>query len=155
MLFLRTILLAVIVLVHGNNFFMTKKYNPKHAELFKDVMFLVEADSYASHNLWVYYFYEPRKGVIPAKIWEQVSLGHMITIGTMYKRPICISIFYSIIDGKRVMFYEGCSQLVDHLMIENWLKHFTLNSIRWDNGTRWGHCDADNFHHCLNAIRNG
>lgn len=37
-------------------------------------------------------------------------------------------------------------------MIEDWLKYFTLNSVRWDNGNRWAHCDSNNFHHCLDAI---
>ena len=50
------------------------------------------------------------------------------------------------------MFYYGCSQVVDHKMIDDWLRHFTLKTIRWDNGTRWAHCDACNFNACLDAI---
>ena len=139
------------------------KFHEEDKKYFKDVVFLVEATSHEDQFLWTEWSadyltlpYAPKEeGKFARKRvdWQQVSLGHMLTIGEIDNRPICVSMSYAIINGRKIMFYEGCSQLVDHEMIREWLKHFTLNTIRWDGGTRWGHCDAMNFHHCLDAIK--
>jgi len=126
--------------------------NEADAELFKDVVFLVECTHNESFTFWKDYHYEPRKDTPVVKKWEQEMAGHMVCIGELDKRPVCVSIFYAKLNGKRVAFYEGTSQVVDHLMIEEWLHHWTLEKIRWDNGHRWAHCDSSNFHHCLDAI---
>jgi hypothetical protein len=125
-------------------------YSRTDPEIFKDVVFLVEATFNEQHHFWVDYHHEPKRGKsVP---WEQISRGHMVQIGEIDGRPVNVSIFYSMINGKKVMFYEGCSQVVDYKMIDDWLQHFTLNTIRWDNGNRWAHCDSSNFHHCLDAV---
>lgn len=122
-------------------------------ELFDDVVFLVEATSTEHHMLWCDRFYKPVADFTSVKSWKQEGRGLMITIGEIDERPICVDIQWDWIEGKRVMFYYGCSQLVDHKMIEDWLKYWTLDKIRWDNGTRWAHCNAMNFHHCLDAVK--
>lgn len=121
--------------------------------LFKDVVFLVEATHNEQHHFWVDYHYKPRYEHSTVKKWEQVTIGRMIQIGELDNRPINISINWAILEGYIVMFYEGVSQLVDHKMIEDWIQHFSLDTIRWDNGHRWAHTDSGNFHHCLNAIQ--
>lgn len=127
-------------------------YDDNHRKLFDNVVFLVEANDHEHHQFWVDYHYQPRANTPVVKSWEQEPMGKAITIGEIDERPIVVSIFYAKLNSKRVAFYEGCSQLVDHQMIEDWLKYFTLNSVRWDNGNRWAHCDSNNFHHCLDAI---
>ena len=133
---------------------MKKKYsfdiNPKDEELFKDVKFLVEATYHEQFVLWQDYFNKPKYGR-KAKSWKQVYTGHGLQIGTINKRPICVQIFYAILNGKKVMFYEGCSELVDHKMIKDWIQYWTLDNIKWDVD-RWAHCDAQNFHLCLDGI---
>lgn len=126
-------------------------FNKADKDLFKDVVFLVEATHHEQHKFWVDHHYKPRPES-PVVRWEQEGMGHTITIGELDKRPVCVSIFYAKINDKRVLFYEGTSQVVDHNMIEEWLHHFTLKTIRWDNGQRWAHCDSSNFHLCLDAI---
>lgn len=69
--------------------------------------------------------------------------GHWLQIGTVDERPICVSIFYAVLNGKKVMFYEGISQLVDHEMIETWRNRYEGEA---------GHCNAANFHHCMEAV---
>lgn len=141
---------------------MKNDFNKEDKEFFENVVFLVEATSYEYHSLWADYSteyltlpYAPKEDerLRNRRVdWKQESAGWTISLGVIDKRPICVSINYAILNGKRVMFYYGCSQLVDHQIIENWLKHFTSN-IKWDNGVRWAHCDAFNFHHCLEAIK--
>ena len=125
------------------------------ADLFKDVVFLVEADNFATFTLWRDHHGDPRPGAVVVRSWEQETRGVSVTLdwaGGLIKRPICIDISWAKLNGKRVLFYEGCSQLVDHKLIGDWLKKYTLETIRWDDGTRWAHCNAMNFHLCLDAI---
>lgn len=129
----------------------TFKRNDSDKELFKDVVFLIEANDNESHLLWEKYHYKTDKDVPHVKLWEQEFSGYMIKIGELDNRPINVTLSYAKLNGKRILFYNGCSQLVDHKMIEDWLQHFTKD-IRWDNNHRWAHCDAMNFHHCLDAI---
>jgi hypothetical protein len=138
------------------------KFNKEDKKYFQDVVFLVEATSHEYHFLWQEFSTEyltlPYAPVESEKFkrwrvkWVQVTMGHGVTIGELDKRPIVVDISYAFLNDKKVMFYNGCSQLVDHKMIEEWLKHFTLDTVRWDNNTRWAHCDAMNFHHCLDAL---
>ena len=124
-------------------------------ELFERVVFLVEATSTEVFMLWKEWFHnpDPRHPHMKVATWEQDNPGTMLQIGTCSRRPVCVSVEYNIIEGKRVLFYHGCSQVVDHLMIEEWLQYWTLKKIRHDGGHRWSHCDAMNFHNCVHALR--
>lgn len=122
------------------------KLNPVSEEdrkLFKDVFYMVEATHHEQHTLWEEFHYRPKYPEAQVKSWEQVMSGHWLQIGTVDERPICVSIFYAILNGKRVMFYEGISQLVDHEMIEKWRDRYSGEA---------GHCNPANFHHCMQAI---
>lgn len=112
-------------------------------KLFEKVIYLVEATYEEQHMLWEKYHYhvEPKHKCV--KKWEQVMSGHMRQIGKVDERPICVSIGYAILNGKKVMFYEGCSELVDHSMIEKWLERYQGEA---------GCCNATNFHHCIQAV---
>jgi len=66
------------------------------------------------------------------------------------KRPIVLNCNIVWINGHKILFYEGCSQLVDHRMIEEWfLKYFQRTH---DNYTRWNHSDTTNFHNCIHGL---
>lgn len=130
----------------------TIKYNDDHRELFKDVVFLVEASYNEKFMLWKMHHWHRIIDMPRVKEWKDEGMGRIITLGLVDKRPTCVDIYYASLNGKRIMFYNGSSELVDHKMIEDWLKHFTLDSIRWDNNSRWAHCDASGFHLCLDAI---
>lgn len=120
--------------------------------LFEDVVFLVEANSYEQHSLWADFHYEPHKNHPHITDWQEISLGHMICIGEIKKRPICVTIHYAIINGKKIGFYDGVSALVDHSMINEWLDYWFFDKREWEQG-RKPHCDAMNFHNCLRALR--
>lgn len=84
--------------------------------------------------------------------FEQMNPGVSQQIGTLDKRPVCISLFWWKINGVQIMVVEGTSQVVDHAMIEKWLEKHC--APRWDGGTRLAHCNAANFHHVLDFVRN-
>lgn len=118
------------------------------AELFKDVEFVIEATSTEQHYLWC----ENDRNEYNRKVtWVEVSMGHAIPIGSLDGRPVNVSLSYAVLNGVRVMFYYGVSQVVDHKMIEEWLRYHTEN-LRYGGG-RWSRCDAMNFAHCLQYVR--
>ncbi len=122
----------------------------------KQTLFIVEGDAY---HLWCEHsqdsLYPPwnvreNKRAYSARRWEQVGNGWGVCVGTAGQRPVMIDVQWYRIDGQWVMFYHGCSELVDHAMIDKWLaKHFTGT---YGGGTRRARCDEGNFGHCLGAI---
>lgn len=129
------------------------KFRPEDAELFKDVVFLVQCTHHEQFTFWQDYFRKPKYKESAVKSWEQEGSGYLITIGEIDNRPICINVWWEWLEGYRVMFYEATSQVVDYVIVDNWIEHWTLKSMRYDGGYRWAHCDSSNFHHCIHAIQ--
>ena len=123
------------------------KYSKEHAEYFDGVYYCLEATHNEQFMFWKIYWHDKvNEGVTS---WEEVGMGKCATIGYIDDRPICVTIFYAIINKAKVAFYEGTSQLVDHKMIEDWLDlHFKKNTDGRGNIS-----NASNFHHCLLSIR--
>jgi hypothetical protein len=119
------------------------------SEDFHNVFFLVEASDYERHSLWKEYSkeYDQYDGRVD---WKEERRGYFYEIGRLDDRPVCVSVVFASVNGKRVAFYYGCSQLVDHKMIEEWLDQ--LDIPKWGGGRR-SCTDASNFHHCLDAIQ--
>lgn len=83
--------------------------------------------------------------------WKEDSKGICIEIGSVDNRPVCVSFFTAKIDGKKVIFYEPVSQIVDYRMVREYLeKNFQMTH---DNYTSWNHTDANNFHICVHALQ--
>ncbi len=130
---------------------------------FKDTEFTVEADSFAKHELWSKYSLEwlnmykldfteeaLRKQVKFRVDWKDDSMGTIMEIGQIKGRPICVSFFWTTIDGHLIMFYDCTSQLADHKMVEDWLEKYCNPKHEGCSSN----CDANNFHNCLQYIRN-
>ncbi len=130
------------------------EYDETHRTLFDNVAFLVEATDTEYLSLWYNHSSESKHSIPGSSplVWVQEPMGHAIQIGMVASRPTVVSIRYALIERQRVLFYYGCSQLVDHEMIDQWLRHFTEKTIRYD-GSRWAHCDAANFHNCVHFLR--
>ncbi len=116
----------------------------------KHTFYLVEGDAYSlwcqhsSESLFPPWNTRENRRAYPARKWEQVSVNPWLTVGSIGKRPVCLSFEWYRIDGQWVCFWEATSQLVDHAMIDKWLtKHFP---------DQHSTCDAGNFHNCLHAI---
>ena len=119
----------------------------------KRTVFIVEANSFECLCLWRDHAKQNRdpRPDMTQQDWEQINSGWMVTVGKVGKRPVCIDVRWYKIDGCLVMFYDACSQVVDHRQVEAWLRKNFTN--KYDNDTRWAQCDAMNFGHCLSAIR--
>lgn len=117
---------------------------PPEDERFKETFFLVEATSFEKFCLWQQWHNEVN--------WEQDSLGLVGEIGRIDDRPVALSVSWAKIDGQLVAFYEMTSQVTDSQMLEKWLED-NCTPPKWDNGSRRAHCDAQNFHHCIAAVR--
>lgn len=108
---------------------------------FAETVFCVEATDYEKLLLWEKYHNH--------RSWVQDSRGLHLTVGSLDNRPVAINCFWNIIDGRRILFWSACSQVVDHLQIEKW---FDENCTPIWDGNRQARCDAMNFHHCMRAI---
>ncbi len=125
-------------------------------ERLKHTLFIVEGSSYrlwcqhSAETLFPPWNQREDKRAYPARKWEQVTSNPVITVGYFGKRPINLSTAWYRIDGQWVMFWEACSQVVDHKLIDAWFdKHFTGT---YDRGTRRASGDEGNFDCCLDAI---
>lgn len=106
---------------------------------------LVQATSTEKFYLWREFSH--RSDLItdwPKINWKEISVGTSSQIGELDNRPVCICVFFADIEGRRVGFYEGISQVVDHKMIEEWLRNKNPEAYR---------TDAMNFSNAIHHIR--
>ena len=82
--------------------------------------------------------------------WKSENMGFSLTIGHIGKKAVVVQFSFAYIDGRKIAFYNACSNVVDHSMVENWLiERFQRTH---DGYTRWNHTDANNFHNCANYL---
>lgn len=82
---------------------------------------------------------------------EQDNLGYWTQIGKRDGDPICVSVYWWIIEDLfRVAFIEGTSLLVDHDMIRRWEE--SVFRCMSEPGTGGRHSNAANFTHVLGDI---
>ena len=111
---------------------------------FLTTQYVVEATRAEQHFLWV----KHNEG----NVWKEDTAGLGIHVGDFNGFPVNISVLWSTINGMHTLFYHAMSRVVDHVMIEDWLKE----NCNPQYGGRREHCDAMNFHQMLNAsVRNG
>jgi hypothetical protein len=130
---------------------MITQNSPKFGDTtyFDGVEFVIEATDYEVHSLWEKYHYRPEVGSVYIETWEDIAMGHGITLASMGNMPICVSVRYSILNGHKVMFYTATSEVVNHRIIGKWIEHHTSHLRK--NG-RMLRCDPMNFHHCLHYV---
>lgn len=116
-------------------------YDPQEMTDFLDgVVGAVEANSYEKYMLW----YENQQSKY-RKTWVSNNMGLMEIVGYIDKRPVCISLFTSVVGSRKILFYYATSQIVDHLMIDEWLKE-NLPKTAFRNDGYVNKTDATNFH---------
>ncbi len=135
---------------------MENKFDGRDAELFDNVVFLVQASDQEYMSFWCDFAHESTERMHKhvSIHWKQESLGVSRVIGELDGRPITVGGRYARLDGQRVLFYDGISQLVDWKMIDAWIEYYAEKCMDWKRtGATWRHCNAENFHNCLNFIR--
>jgi hypothetical protein len=117
-----------------------------------NTVFIVEANSYEAFALWRENSEDSSSALIHKPVqWRQENPGFLITLGELDNMPVTLSLNWVTINGSLVLFYYMPSVVTDSRMADKWLEE-NCNPPKWDNCTRRSHCDAMNFHHCLDAI---
>jgi hypothetical protein len=109
-------------------------------EFLQDVVGVVEATLYETSCLWREYHQERKQ------TWVQGLGGYLPTIGELAGRPVVLSLFVNTVNGYPILFMEPTSQMVDHVMIDEWLKANLPAKALKDNGEYVNKVDAGNFH---------
>lgn len=119
-------------------------FDEVYDDFFADTFYFVEATDFERLTLWE--TYEDKVS------WRENTSGYAPCIAWLYDRPIHISFFYATINGRKIMFYWPCSQLVDHKIVEEFID-LLINryNVPKDDG-RAPETNAMNFHNCLHKI---
>ena len=124
-----------------------ENYDPR----LKQTMFFVEATRFEQVTLWEKW-HDSVWGVEASILgWDEDCKGAIHQTGIIDQRPIWTAFFWAKIDGRLVCFYETTSPVADANQTEAWIK--SIHFPKWDSGSRSAFCDAMNFHHCIDAIR--
>jgi hypothetical protein len=89
---------------------------------------IVKATHTESYYIWCLYAkdspykYHPFASGSPKVEWKHESVGFIHEIGKLGDKPVCISGFWSIVNGKRVLFIEMTSMYCDYTLLEPWIK---------------------------------
>jgi hypothetical protein len=132
--------------------------NTDFDSLLKQTEFVVEADGFASLELWAKYSAEAKQH---SKIgewvcynnvkWEQLNPGCVKTVGYYHKQPVNICLTWQRLNGHLIVFWEAISRIVDYELIDKW---FEKNCCpKYDNGYRNANTNAMNFHHVYHYVR--
>lgn len=81
--------------------------------------------------------------------WNQghgwlVTVGHVLVgpdVDHLERMPVTVSVIWNLIDGHLIAFYEAESLVVDHRMVEKYIR-----------GNCSKHTNATNFHHCAHDL---
>ena len=130
---------------------MKKEFQDETDPRFKETKFVIEATDAERHFLWADNDRARRANESYAVKWEEISMGLWIQIGELDKRPICLTFTWARLDGILVMFWDCCSQVADHAMIDRWLAQ-NCTPAPYDR-TRPASTNATNFHHCIHFVK--
>lgn len=103
------------------------------------VIGVVEANYFEHQMLWEENDRAPNK-----MTWEQIRHHLIETVGRCADMPVCISLVKAQVMGRLLLFVHPTSRVVDHLMIDNWLKK-TLPPTALRPGGYVNKVDAMNF----------
>lgn len=111
-------------------------------DVYKDVHGIVEANSFESLELWKYWHQE--KGYT----WVQNNHGWLVKVGEIIKgKEVWISPVAHIVNGRKILFVDATSSVVDWNMIEDYLKENVPSAVT-RNKIYLNKENAMNFH-CL------
>jgi hypothetical protein len=106
----------------------------------KTVTAFVEANGFEHSRLWS----ELEKQIS----WKEASSCPWLTVGVLDDRPVNVLFRFDVLNGQTVCFWEPTSQVVDYLLIEDFLKYvgkYCLPDVITTNAT--------NFHQVIQKIK--
>lgn len=109
---------------------------------FAQVEFMVEADDFA---------YQTLKSHWRATInWESDDSVTLVGLGILIGRNVNVNARFACLNGRRVMFYNSCSDLVDYNMVETFIGDVRkLGQTSRPESERAGNTDAIRFQDCI------
>ncbi len=108
-------------------------------EMYEGVYGCVEASSFETLRLWERWHHNNGYS------WEESTGGPLITVGHIGTRPVCIAPLVHIVNGKKLLFIEATSMIVDWSMIMKWAyENVPSARIADTDCVRW--TDPNNFH---------
>lgn len=114
----------------------------------EQTFYLVEASHHEQFSLWERWAAQSQCCRGLHLRWEQ-SNGYIVTVGKVNKRPVCVHMSWDIIEDQPVCFWEPTSELVDHVLINQWFeKHFQGKT---KDGRRAA-TNVDNFAHVTQEL---
>lgn len=121
-------------------------------EELENIFYVVEANSFERSTLWGEWAEMSFESKSDRHLlnWAGQSHGIMICVGKLDRRPVNLNITFDIINGAKIVFYYACSQVVDHEMVDKWVRENLTSDL--PDGRR-NHTDAMNFSHCVHAIQ--
>lgn len=127
-------------------------YTPNKEEKIAGTVVLVEANSNETSDIWERFAKDGKRCKCTCDIctrtkrypWTQITPGYWETIGKLDNRPVCVSIFWVRISGYLIAFWEVTSQVVDYVMVNDWLEK-TFPKVPTAN--------AMNFHNAIRVIQ--
>ena len=109
-------------------------------EILDGTVVIVEANSFERHTLWQ----NNQNRALDSRLnWESENSGQGMQ-ANLHGRPVCFTLWPAWIEGKKIIFWEATSQLVDYKMITDWFDK-NLPDIR--------RYDANNFHNAVAQIK--
>ncbi len=121
----------------------TDQYKEEIDALLDGVEAVCSANSFEHLSIWKEYTTERDE-----KNWVSNNVGLIFEIATIGDRPTVLSMFTATIEGRKFLFYDGTSMLVDHAAIDNWLNANLPGSAFRKDGYK-NHSDAMNFFNLL------
>jgi len=126
--------------------------NDECQKLIPQIVGLVDGSNDASFFLWKetalesdHARYELEKDRKYRVHWDDRSRqGGMQEVGRIAGRPVVVELSFQKIEGRWICFYHGCSTVVDHEQIDNWIREVFPDVPK---------SDAMNFGNVLNEIR--
>jgi len=113
------------------------QYKLNDEEFLSGIVGVVEANRFEHMCLWKRYHQELNYP------WKDRLSGYGFTVGHLNDKPVHISLLTAVIKGQKLLFTFPTSKVVDHDMIDAWLKENLPEAILEDGYLN--KVDADNF----------
>lgn len=112
-------------------------FNPQDHELFRGAVGVCSATAFEHLMLWEEN--ERKKRVT----WGQETRAAVVQIGHYSRMPVNVFLRFAVLGGRRVVFWECTSTVIDFRMVEAWLEEMAPGVPR---------TDAMNFANTVNDI---